>query len=455
MSSPALSRDESRLTAWVDASAGVSGDMLLAALVDAGASLEVVRSAVEAVIPATVRIEAADAMRAGMRALKVDVALAAPDLSHRSWSDIRRLVDGAALDPGVRAKALAAFEALAHVEAGIHGVEVDDVHFHEVGAWDSIADVVGVCAAVEDLAVDALVASVIGVGSGSVQGAHGRIPVPVPAVLGLATGWALDSVGDGELATPTGVALLTTLASRQGPLPRMRVDAVGVGAGTEDVPGRPNVVRVVVGSTMPAAIEGGNMMPAAIEGGNMMPAAIEGGNTASTAQDNAGLEESAMVVLETNVDDLDPRVWPSVLATLIDQGAADAWLTPILMKKGRPAHVLSVLAHAADAPALKDTVLSHTSTIGVRQTNVQRWAMPRVWVDVDVEGQRLAVKVAHRHGRIVHATPEFADVEAAAAALVRPVRDVLELAVAAAVHVGLVPGALAPSMESSLPEHTE
>lgn len=415
-------------TAWIDASAGVAGDMLLGALVDAGASLANVRSAVEAVIPETVRITAAETTRAGMRALKIGVELTQPDQPHRPWAEIQRLLGSAELGKTLGRRAYSAFEALARVEAKVHGVQVDDVQFHEVGAWDSIADVVGVCAALDDLRVSEVVVSAIAVGSGSVRGFHGLVAVPVPAVLGLTLGWVVDAVAEGELATPTGVALLTTLATRQGPLPRMEVAAVGVGAGTRDVDGRANVVRVVVGSGDPERDGPPGM-------------AVAPGSSASRDDD---LDESLMVVLEANVDDLDPRVWPSVLTALLDNDAADAWLTPVLMKKGRPAHILSVLAHLDDAPRLRDLVLAQTSTIGVRQSQVTRWALARSWVDVDVDGQRIAVKVAHRNGRISNVTPEFSAVVAAAAALHRPVRDVLERAVAAAVAAGLAPGGAAP-----------
>ncbi|WP_353510329.1 nickel pincer cofactor biosynthesis protein LarC [Intrasporangium sp.] len=418
-------------TAWIDASAGVAGDMLLGALVDAGASLDVVRSAVEAVIPGTVRITAADTTRAGMRALKVGIELARPDQPHRPWAEIRRLLASADLGDAIGRQAHSAFEALARVEARVHGVPVDDVRFHEVGAWDSIADVVGVCAAVEDLGVSEVVVSAIAVGSGSVHGSHGRVAVPVPAVLGLTVGWVVEAVGDGELATPTGVALLTTIATAQGPLPRMEVAAVGIGAGTRDVDDRANVSRVVVGSREPERDEHPGL--------DVAPAG---------AAADEGLDESLMVVLEANVDDLDPRVWPSVLTALLEHGAADAWLTPIVMKKGRTAHTLSVLAQPADTTRLRDLVLAQTSTIGLRESRVRRWALARSWVDVDVDGQGVAVKVAHRHGRIITVTPEFSAVESAAAALDRPVRDVLDHAMAAAVDAGLVPGGPAPDGRS-------
>jgi uncharacterized protein (TIGR00299 family) protein len=446
---------------WVDATAGVAGDMLLGAMLDAGVPLEVVVGAVEAVMPKTVEITSTSVVRAGLRATKVDVALrahrdgsieghgfdvASRDVAHeqghghahehghghdpghahhgteyeddesrsehRGWAEIRERLTAAELPDAVRARAITAFSALAEVEARAHGVAVEDVHFHEVGAWDSISDVVGVCAAIEHLGVDEVVVSRIALGSGTVRAAHGELPVPVPAVLGLAAGWEVAAVGEGELATPTGMALVTTLAGSQGPLPTLRVESTGVGAGTKDVAGRANVVRVVVG-TRPEA-------------------------------DQDDLRGEALVVLEANIDDLDPRVWPGVLDELLSAGASDAWLTPILMKRGRPAHTLSVLTHPENADALRDLILEQTSSIGVREVPVRRWALARSWVSVSASGQEVRVKVAHRAGRIVHATPEFRDVEAAAAAAGRPVREVLEAAVGAAVAARLVPGAEVP-----------
>jgi uncharacterized protein (TIGR00299 family) protein len=395
---------------WLDVSAGVSGDMLLGAFVDAGADPAALQHRIDAVLPGVVRLERSEVLRAGMRATKVDVALLADDQPHRSWAAIRDRLLGSGLDAPVRDRAVAVFARLAAVEGRVHGVDPEDVHFHEVGSWDSVADVVGVCAAVAELGVGELVASPLALGSGQVRTAHGVMPVPVPAVLGLVDGWEVVAGGAGELATPTGAALVVELASGQGPLPAMRVSRHGVGAGTRDPAGRANVARLVLGQR--------------------------------TGSD--GLQERAMVVLETNVDDLDPRLWPAVLDALLGAGAADAWLVPVLMKKGRPAHVLSVLCAPDAVDVLRDRVLDLTSTIGVRETPVRRWALARGWVDVAVGGEPVAVKVAHRDGVIAHATPEFSDVAAVAARLDRPARDVLEAAVGAGVAAGLVSGAPVP-----------
>jgi pyridinium-3,5-bisthiocarboxylic acid mononucleotide nickel chelatase len=390
--------------AWLDVGAGVSGDMLLGAFVDAGVGLAALQRHVDAVLPGIVRLGRSEVLRAGTRATKIDVRLLAADQPHRSWSDIRARL--AVAEPAVRDRAVAVLGRLAAVEGRVHGVPTDDVHFHEIGSWDSIADVVGMCAAVVELGLTEIVASPIALGSGRVRTAHGELAVPVPAVLGLVEGWSVTAGGTGELATPTGVALVVELATSQGPMPDMTVTGHGVGAGSRDVDSRANVARLVLGHRGPGRRE--------------------------------------MLVLESNVDDLDPRVWPTVLEALLAAGAADAWLTPILMKKGRPAHTLSVLCGPAVAGRLRALVFDLTSTIGVRETPVARWALDRGWVDVEVGGQPVAVKVAHRDGVIVHATPEFDAAAAAAAQLGRPVRDVLDSVVAASTAAGVVRGAALP-----------
>src|SRR4051812_41390974 len=281
--------------------------MLLGALVDLGVPVAALQEAVDAVLPGAVSLTAIPVRRAGLRATHVDVA-AADDGASRTWADVRVLIERADLDRRVRDLALGVFERLAGAEGRGHGVPAEQGHFHEVGAHDAIADVVGTCAGITALGVVRVVLSPVALGSGSVRTAHGVLPVPAPAVLELMRGWDVATSGPdaGELATPTGVALATTLASAAGALPSMAVGDVGVGAGTRDVPHRANVVRLVVGEEAPPRTE---------------PAADA-------------------VLLETNVDDLDPRVWPDVLARLLDGGALDAWLTPIVMKKGRPAHTL-------------------------------------------------------------------------------------------------------------------
>lgn len=383
--------------------------MLCGALVAAGVPLEVLQAGVDCVVPGAVRWTAETVSRGGVRATKVTPAADDREAPERSWATIRTLLERADLQAAVADPALRIFTRLAEAEARVHGVPVADVSFHEVGGVDAIADVVGVCAALDHLAVTRVTAGVLALGSGRTRTRHGQVPVPVPAVLEMVEGWQVVAGGDGELATPTGAAVITALAAECTELPSMTVESTGVGAGTTDVPGRPNVVRVAVGR---AAVR--------------------------------PLEPTTEVVIETNVDDLDPRLWPGVLERLLAQGAADAWLTPVVMKKGRPAHTLSVLAPAERAQRLRRIVFAETSAIGLRETTVRKHALERMEVEIAVPGGSVRAKVALDAGRIVHATPEFDDVAALAAQCGRPVRDVLEDAVAATVSGGLVPGAPAP-----------
>ncbi len=394
--------------AWIDASAGVAGDMLLGALVDAGADLSSVQYAVDAVIPDSVRITRQSVTRAGQRATKIDIEVLVENPPMRTWRTIRTLLADADLPDAIRDRAQQTFARLAEAEAAVHGIAVEDVHFHEVGALDSIGDVVGVAAAVSSLQVEAISASAVAVGAGRVDIAHGDLPVPVPAVAQLARGWRILAGGPGQLATPTGMALITALAERCDDLPAMELEAVGCGAGTRDTAGRPNLTRVLIGTP------------------------------ADT--DSADHGEPA-VIIQTNVDDLDPRLWPGVLSSLLESGAADAWLAPILMKKGRPAYTLSVLARPDQAPALRDVIMDRTSTLGVRISPAAKWALPRRWVGVQITGGTVAIKIASRNGTIVRATPEFGDVARVASASGVAEQRVLAEAQTAAEAAGLVPGA--------------
>lgn len=433
--------------AWFDISAGVAGDMLLGSLVDAGADVAGIQAAVDAVVPGSVRLSTGPVVRGGQRGTKLLVRVLVDDPPHRSWATIRGLLDEAELAEQTRTWAQATFELLARAEGRTHGVDPETVHFHEVGALDSIADVVGVCEGLRLLGVTSVSASPVRVGSGRVRAAHGDIPVPVPAVAALVLGWQVyatpevgepDSVVDphsvvepveihhhhhhhdtpaavttpgsvGELATPTGMALVRALAGeRCEPLPAMTARALGVGAGGKDFAGWPNVVRVVVGEP-------------------------------SVQADRPALD---LVELRANVDDLDPRLWPGVLDALFAAGAVDAWLVPIQMKKGRPAFTLHALAEADARDAVADAVLTHTTTLGVRWSPVARAVLDRSWVPVEVLGQTIRVKVGSRGGVVLHAMPEFEDVAEAARVLGLPEADVLGRAQAAA--SGLVPGGHAP-----------
>jgi uncharacterized protein (TIGR00299 family) protein len=385
------------VTVWVDASSGASGDMLLGALLGAGVPLDALQESVSAVSPEPVTLRAETVTRGGFAATRCHVEVD-DSVHHRTWRDIRSLLLAADLVGGVRDRAVAVFERLAVAEATVHGSDPLDVSFHEVGALDAIADVVGVCAGFAALADPEVVVSPVAVGSGSVRGAHGTLPVPPPAVAELLRSVPSYAGPPGapamELCTPTGAALLTTFATGWGPQPAMTVGSIGVGAGGRDPEGHANVLRLFVGAP------------------------------AEHVPDGA-------VLLESNVDDLDPRVWPQVIATLLDAGASDAWLTPILMKKGRPAHTLSVLVPAERAALVRTTIFRHTSAIGLRETALDKHALDREMAAVDVDGQPVAVKLARDDGVLVNAMPEYDDVVRAAAALGRPVSDVLADALAA------------------------
>ncbi|WP_222267726.1 nickel pincer cofactor biosynthesis protein LarC [Modestobacter marinus] len=379
---------------WLDLSAGASGDMLLGALVDAGVPLEVLARAVAVLPVEPVRLTAEPVTRHGLGATRVHVS--APDSPHhRTWADVRALLADAALPAAVREGALDVFARLAEAEGRVHRVAPDDVHFHEVGALDALADVVGVVAGFEHLRLTSLSASPVALGSGSARGAHGVVPVPGPAVLELLRGVpVLAGPVPAETCTPTGAALLAARVQEWTTLPPMRVQRVGSGAGGRDPAELPNLVRLVLGD--PVA------------------------------------EPSDGVLVETNVDDLDPRLWPGVLGELLAAGAADAWLTPILMKKGRPAHTLSVLCPTGALPAVQDVVVGSTSTIGMRVQPVRKVALDRVQDSVEVLGGRIGVKVSSAAGRVLNVSVEFEDVAALARATGLPAKEVLRAATAAA-----------------------
>jgi pyridinium-3,5-bisthiocarboxylic acid mononucleotide nickel chelatase len=386
--------------AWFGCHAGASGDMFLGALVDAGAPLEQMQSAVDAIRVEPVRLEARTVTRQGLAATKVDVKVPRSDVV-RTWGNIRGLLEQAALPEPVRGRALDVFARLARAESIAHRVRPEQVHFHEVGALDAIADVLGACAGLHALGVDQASASAVALGSGMVRGEHGLLPVPGPAVLALLSE-AEAPVYSGdvphEMCTPTGAALLAATVTGWGSLPMMRVTATGLGAGSRDLAQVPNALRVVLGDPVPAVAAPGSAL-----------------------------------VLEANVDDLDPRLWPAILARLLEAGASDAWLTPIVMKKGRPAHTLAALTPVEHADAVRRIIFTESSTIGLREHAVSKHALARATRTVVVDGIAIRVKVALLDGEVVNASPEFDDVAAAAARLGRPVKAVLAAA-GAAVH---------------------
>ncbi len=384
---------------WIDASSGASGDMLLGALLDVGADEQVMQAAIAAVAPEAAALSIMRVQRSGVWANKAEVDVA-DSSTQRGLADVVKLIVGAALDPQISRHAIDVFSRLGAAEATAHGVTVDQVHFHEVGALDAIVDIVGVCAGFVSLGLTDLQCSPIAVGFGSVQTEHGELSVPPPAVAALLQG-APTYAGPAatELCTPTGAALLSHWVTQFGPQPLMVVDAIGTGAGTKDFDSHANVVRVFVGRSHAQSV-------------------------------------SRAVIYETNVDDLDPRLWPVVVERLFDAGASDAWLTPIVMKKGRPAHTLSVLLPLERVNDVRRVIFAETSAIGLREIFVGKHVLDRSFAHVLVAEQKITVKIARTaSGAVLNVQPEFDDVAHAARALDRPVKDVLAQAVAASSHL--------------------
>jgi uncharacterized protein (TIGR00299 family) protein len=382
---------------WINPAVGVAGDMLLAALIDAGADPDAVRSSLASLAVHGWSLEVAPISRRGLTATSVVVG--APDGDHhRSWSTIDRMLADAALPGPVRDGARATFEVLARAEARVHGIDPDDVHFHEVGAVDAIVDVVGTWAALHDLGDPAVTAAPVGLGVGTTAMAHGTVPVPAPATLELLEGHpTAPVVVDGrpvehETATPTGVALLVTMATAWGPLPAGTIRGVGRGAGSWDPPGHANVVTVV------------RYDPAEEPDPPSWPATTVGAT-----------------IVETNVDDVTPEVLGHVISRALELGADDAWVLPVTMKKSRPGHQVRVLCRPELAPAVRHLLASETGSLGLREWPVTKHELERTTTTVLVDGRTVAVKVGP-----FGAKPEHDDVVAAARALDRPARDVAE-----------------------------
>ncbi len=396
-------------TAWFHCFAGTAGDMTMAALVDAGADPSVIADLVGRLDLDGYALTFEDVMRCGVAATQAHVVVLDGlhdehdhqhdhDDHHRGYRAIRDLIDAADLPEQVRDRAQRTFAMLADVEGKMHRTPKDDVEFHEIGSVDAIVDIVGTCAALESLGVERIVCSSITVGEGTVLAAHGQLPNPAPAVTELLARRNAPSRGVDdrkELATPTGVALMCALADEFGPMPAINVTSVGYGAGSADIPGRPNVVQVVIGDAVSASA---------------MP---EPGQPVR--------------LLETNVDDVTGEVIAHTIASLIAAGAHDAWATPIVMKKGRPAHTVHALCDPSASAMIGALLLRETGSLGLRSTEARRWPQHRSERHVIVDGHTVRAKVALGRVKV-----EYDDAAAAAAALGRPLRDVLAQAAALA-----------------------
>lgn len=380
---------------YLDCFAGAAGDMLLGALVDASGDPAPAVQAVASTGVGGIELSFERVERAGLPALKAAVRVAAAT-GERRLGDLLAAVDRCGLDPRAAERARRAFRLLAEAEGAVHGDRPEEVHLHEVGALDALADVVGTCAAWARLAPGRTVAQVPPAGEGLVRGSHGPLPVPAPAVVEIArlAGVPLAGGGRGETLTPTGAALLGALVDEFGPMPEMTVEAAGYGAGTRDPAELPNVVRALVGRAR-------------------VPA------------------EPALVV-DANIDDATPELLAHALSRLLEAGAQDAWITPVVMKKGRPGHKLSFLCTRSRLDPLLDLLFAETTTLGARVSEVAKQTLERSWVTVTVGGHELRVKLARRSGRVVGAAAEHEDAARVAAATGLPLKEVHRLALEAA-----------------------
>jgi uncharacterized protein (TIGR00299 family) protein len=345
------------LTCYLDAFSGISGDMLVGALADAGADQGAIGGAIAALeIGASVSFE--KVKRRGIGATKFHVTVETQK-AHRHLSHIVKIIEKAHLPERAKTHALSVFQKLGEAEAEVHQVPIEKVHFHEVGAADSIADIVGACLAFHLLGVDRIVCSPVNVGSGTVKTEHGVLPVPAPATARLLTGVPIYARGpELELATPTGAAVAVTLAERFGVLPPMTVSRTGFGAGGHDFPEHANVLRVILGEASGAS------------------------------------EATTIVVIEANIDDLNPQVLAYAMERLLAAGALDVSLTPIVMKKGRPGNLLRVVARPEDRENLAQIIFAETSTLGMRIQTAERRVQTRSFMEVETPHGKVRIKVA-------------------------------------------------------------
>jgi uncharacterized protein (TIGR00299 family) protein len=423
--------------AFLDCFAGISGDMLLGALIDAGVDPQVLHNAAAALnIGATIKIEKID--RSGISSTKVHVydganpAEAVPSTpssaghshthehshehehSHdhphkhvhgRSLTAIRTIIHATDLSPAVKQTAIQAFELLGASEAKIHNVDIEKIHFHEVGAVDAIVDIVAASAGIHALAIDQWFCSPLNVGGGMVDCAHGRFPVPAPATADLLRGLPTYSAHiEKELVTPTGAALIRAIAPTFAPQPAMRVQQIGYGAGSRNPKDFPNVLRLSIGEAM---------------------------ETMPDAEDGSAHLSNTVTVLETALDDLSPQIVAHVAESALAQGALDVMLTPVLMKKGRPGTLITILCNPEDSARFENLLLRETSTLGVRIHSERRSCLDRTHNTVATTYGDIRVKIGSLNGEELNAAPEFEDCRTAAAKHDIPVKQVIQAAIAA------------------------
>src|SRR5262245_16965295 len=384
-------------TAYFDCFSGISGDMTVGALVDAGASFEELRVQLARLNVPGYELTSEKVTKQGIAGTKFHVHVYDPGTQHRRLRDIETILRGSALASHIQDRSLEVFTRLAKAEAAIHHTTIAQVHFHEVGAIDSIVDITGAVIGLDLLGVQRILASAVNVGSGFVRAAHGVLPVPGPATAELLKGAPTYARGyDGELTTPTGAALLATLAERFGPLPHLQVGKIGYGAGSKDLPHAPNLLRVFIG------------------------------------EDGTRGDADVITVLEANLDDMNPEWFEYAQEQLFAQGALDVFYTPIFMKKNRPATKLTVLCETGKVNAAIDTLFHHTSTFGVRTYEVRRQKLARFSQTVHTPFGPIAVKVGQWRDQVVQISPEYESCRQAARQYGVPLKTIYQVAEAQA-----------------------
>ena len=380
---------------YFDCANGAAGDMLLGALVDLGLPFEELKAELAKLPLEGYALRSSRVSRSGIAATKVDVDIHAGDTKHRHLRHILEIIGSSTLHPEVKERTVALFQRLAEAEAKVHGTSPEKVHFHEVGAIDSIVDITGGVIGLRWLGAARFVASPLNLGSASVTMSHGTFPVPPPATAHLVAGVPVFGAGDGELLTPTGALLVTSYASSYGPLPPLRIEKTGHGAGTRDTQGRPNVLRLIVGEEAQAA----------------------------------GTER--VLVIETEVDDTTPQLLGPLIDGLLAAGALDAFYTAVQMKKGRPGVLVSVIAPPDRREAIEELLFRETKTLGVRRQEWERTALERESASVATAYGSVRIKIGRRGGVVYNAWPEFEDCQRLAAEKRVAVKEVLAAALAA------------------------
>lgn len=372
--------------AYFDCFSGISGDMTLGALVDAGCDLAAIRGGLQGLQVPGWEISAEKVWKNGMSSTYVKVKT--EDTSkHRSLSVILDILEKSRLEAGIRARAAAIFQKLGEAEARVHDVPLEKIHFHEVGAVDAIVDIVGACIGFRELEIEKFACSPLNVGGGTAKMAHGLLPVPAPATANLLQGKPTYSNGvQSELVTPTGAAIVATLCDSFGPQPPMSITAIGYGAGTTDLESQPNVVRIMIGEAAPT----------------------KSTQAEACATVAFGLDEEISVI-EANLDDMNPQIYGYFLERALAAGALDVYTTPVQMKKNRPGTLLTVLCKPQDASGLMEMIFAETTTFGVRTHRAARRILPREFVSVTTEFGDVRVKVSRVEGRVLHVAPEFED----------------------------------------------